>query len=330
MVRIQQGMQRLVEGKPYARAHHPKDNKAKLERAVSSAFHGLTAEEDNNLHDAEDASRPSPLDSLRKAKEKIEDTVEDPTLRDVLLSLVGAIEEFVKHVVAFVEHVKTDLDTRDGEMRTHRQSVDTLGGAVAQLTEAQERTETRLPQLTETVASLTEDHREFEKRSDLLFRKLDRRFDVLTETMESIRMGLRRLIERVQAQTRIYRSETEAAADAAIMRILKEHGARGIHYWCFDREGRVFEKGTPVEIQVLSIDPPLVIEFANELTTHDIDLLVKKLEYLRTVEELETPIVKYLTFRCDAEVERYATSAHIEVVRIPVPRTHEEYDLEEE
>ena len=214
--------------------------------------------------------------------------------------------------------------------------------------EAQLRTEQQLDQLTQRMDQLIEKADEIIQRMNQLIQRLDeiiqrmnqliQRLDEITHILSEAAAQMRELVgemryvrKTLQAHLGVVSRRMESAVDTAVIRILKKCGSERAHrFWTVDGKGIVFEPGTPVEIDAMSIDPPIAIEFTNELRADDIERLLKKLKFLEVVLGITNPSAAYIAFEVTREAAEMAEEHGIEIVRIPEPYVRDEWQSAEE
>ncbi|MCF2137769.1 MAG: hypothetical protein K9W43_11110 [Candidatus Thorarchaeota archaeon] len=214
-----------------------------------------------------------------------------------------------------IGRLTTSIQELIESQKTVFQRIDRNDQQIAELIESQKTVFQRIDRNDQQIAELTVSVRELIKSQQSMENRFTKQIDYLVKSLKKHTEVLSRGIER--------------AVDTAIIEILREFNAKGMHYAAFDSDGIVFSKGSPVEINVISLEPPLIIEFTNALNKKDIDTLLKKVEFLEKREKIVDPIIKYITFACSVDVCAYAERHGIEVITVKREPMHESWSIED-
>ncbi len=143
---------------------------------------------------------------------KLED-IEDPKLRDILISFLEEAERIIGETV-------TRKEFREFVEKTN-ENFDRVWKAIGKLTEAQIRTEERLESLAHRVDELAEAQKKTEERLE----KLTARVDKLTERVDKLTERVDKLTERVDqlAQRMEELAEAQKKTEERLEKLIGEH-----------------------------------------------------------------------------------------------------------
>ncbi|MEM2637634.1 MAG: hypothetical protein QXL15_04745, partial [Candidatus Korarchaeota archaeon] len=125
-------------------------------------------------------------------------------------------------------------------------------------------------------AEMNKRFEEVNKRFEQLYAEMNKRFEQLSKEIAQSR-------EDIRTQAALLSKGLENTAGLAIKALLHEISKDTdviLNYTSYD-DGLVFDEPTRVEIDVLTFNPPMIIEYTTILRDEDVEKMLKKMKFLQ-------------------------------------------------